>query len=249
MSVDVGSRLEALRKKMPKKTETVLDKKIREFLAIPCDLEQWDDARNLMRNIREECVRVHARDVWLAPPVADALEDRVKAFYGLRLKKSLEQCFDLLERHVENKLMVRGWVYSGGDTFNKEYKDVSIAEFDAGFESGVGLLSDAYVKMPYTCDGVVYTVQVVERGGGSEYYAADATHEEISPCSRPPLVKRLSLKEYLDLCVYRRKVHRRDSLYEAIFDTLEEHIKVLDGEMNDYEHLTFKEVLRERLHW
>ena len=236
----IECRLDALRNKLPKKAETQLESKIRQFLAVPCDQEHWEDAKKLVREIRDECMRTHGRDVWCVTTCVDAMRKRLEDFYALRLQHSLETCFESLELHVDNKLMIESWVEESGDIVDQYMvqREFTVHEFEnermafERFEPG----TQPRVKIPIRHDGIQHRVHVVERRGQKSYYAADATHEEMAKeftnsSSRPEVVN-LCLDEYLSVCLQWPRVHRKDSLHEAIFATLEDHIRRVDDAWN-----------------
>jgi hypothetical protein len=229
----VDAKLEALRGKLPRK-ETTLDTSIKEFNALeasPPTKETWITARNALQFIREECVRMHAREIWEVPEVAEALRDKVREFRISALENNLIECLDILEQHIDNKVMVK-------DAYDKA---IPIEAFDVHPERYARFYSWKFCDLTSSNvlrfeDGIRYKVKYVQKESmyPSEYcrvepkiyYAADASIEEMGNPSFPQNIKTedLCLKRYLNVCLMRKCVHRKDTLFQAVYDILEKHI-------------------------
>jgi len=225
----VDAKLETLRGKLPKK-ETTLETNIKEFNALeasPVDKKTWITARNSLEFIRKECVRMHAREIWEVPEVAEALRDKVRQFRIAALENNLIECLDILEQHINNKVMVKNFDHK---------EEISVAAFDEHPNKGVKCLDAEWRFCEITSDdvliedGIRYKVKYVQEDRRADepkaYYAADASKEEMGNPSYPYVVKAedVPLKRYLDICLTMKSVHRKDTLFKAVYDILENHI-------------------------
>ena len=252
---DIDARLEELRSKIPRK-ETKLQAYINEFLAcdVTCSEQNWKCARKNLNAIQEECMRVYAKPIWCLPfykeypthttnafhhPMKDALEDKCKQFRQAVIEHNLELCFDFLEKLVENQILIKESCWD----YKDEVDPITIKDFDPYQQSDSMVNTRPYIRRPrfddhiYSklCefdDGVRYDIKVIKSKndpGWTDYLAGDATDKEMESISYPKYVKstRVSLTEYLDICLKNRRVYRKSTLFDAIFDTLEDHIKSL----------------------
>jgi hypothetical protein len=231
---DIDARLEELRSKIPKK-ETKLQACIKEFLQCDdtCSKENWEFAKKKLNAIQDECMRVHGKNIWCVPEMEDALRDQCKKFRLAAIHHNLELCFDFLEQHVQNKIMIR----ESCNYRTEKVDPITIADYDHPSRrldvwepSFVGLTDLGAWKFD---DGVRYEVNVISDKHrvyqNLEYFASDATIEEMGSPSYPRTVQlaQVRLWKYLDICLENSRVHRKDTLFDAIFDILEAHIQAL----------------------
>jgi hypothetical protein len=227
---DIDARLEALRSKLPRKEATTLQRYIDEFnqySVTPLSKNTWKEAKECMDKIRKECIRVHGLDIWVVSAVADALKEKVKEFRVAAMQHNLDNCFDILEEHVQKKIFVT-------TSYNDEA--LTIAQYDdrkrAGYYFGGSISSNltSYDVWKFD-DGVRYDVLALDKGYGYswEYFAPDASKEEMGSPSYPSTttIQKVPLWRYLDICLCNPRVHRKDTLFEAVFDILETHIRTL----------------------
>lgn len=236
---NIDARLDALRSKLPK-TKTTLQKYIDEFNqydVTPLSKQTWKEAKQCMDKLRKECIRCHASDIWMVKEVTDALLPKVKEFRIAAMQHSIDVCFDMLEKHVQNKVMVKPY-------FKREAMTVAQYESQKG---SYKTNSDAFVNfLPSEFDdGVRYDVIFLEHYASFEYFAPDATNEEMDSPTYPSRTTRVKkdLEDYLDICLIYPRVHRKDSLFVAIFDILEKHIRTLKELLDDIEHHTFERMV------
>lgn len=195
--------------------------------------------------LRNECIRVHGRDVWQVPEVNDAIEVMMVEFYQHILTHNLAVCFEALEAHCDNALMLR---YESGDGIRKPGELVSVVEFEARWGMDYCVTGDGKNYVPvqfqlpeYKIDGIEWGVKIVTihtpeffdqtramRFASSDrekYFAIDAGPTELE--GHTPKEKMLGIVDYVNTCLHWPRVHRAESLYEAIYDVLEEHIRRL----------------------
>lgn len=224
---DVHARLEELRSKIPRK-ETTLQKLMNEFneCTVSQSRSDWEEAKEKLDRVRQECIRVYAKDIWLVPVVCDVLREKVKEFRVAAMERNMDRCFELLEQHVQNNVTVKVAV-------DGEMKEISIKQFDSGKYTGPPYWLEFYsTKLCYSRswgwdDGVRYNVVKSGRGRSPEYYyASNATDEEMgSP--KYHAIEQVTLPRYLYLCINNSRIHRKDTLFQCVFETLEKHIKTL----------------------
>jgi len=241
----IDTRLEALRRKLPVKEETALQKFINAFNATECDVKDLQTPYTLMQSIRNECMRVHGCDVWLI--AGHSVKEKVQEFRVASLQHNLDVCFTLLDLHVDNKLMI------GERYHHRATEQISIAdaESDSTYKTRqhhiLGL--DDLVE-----DGIRYEVTTVKdsvlRGAPTEYYAVDAGRTEMGSPVYPMAVgkKLLPLAEYLEVCRQFSRVPRKETLFQAVFDILEEHIKKIGDKLKYIDRQDLQTMIHD-LHW
>jgi len=127
-------------------------------------------------------------------------------------------CFDVLEKHAKNELLVRCKT-------NEDSVDVKLVDWESDACDG-----ELILPAHFGDDGISHRVRVVD--GSAEqplYYAADASPVEMG--AKDWETKQLSLREFLHLTMVWPRVHRKDSLYDAFFSAVEEHIHALDRDI------------------
>jgi hypothetical protein len=242
VSPGVHARLVALRRPT-KFEESRLGKLIIDFLGIPVDLNQIEYAGRIMERIREECMRSTGEPLWyawLGFGLRSRLFQKVREFCTIHLTSSLSMCFDVLEKHAKNELFVRCKV-------NEDSVVVKLVDWESDACDG-----ELILPAHFGDDGISHRVRVVD--GSVEqplYYAADASPVEMG--ARDWETKQLSLREFLHLIMVWPRVRRQDSLYDAFFSAVEEHIHALDLDiqvLNGETRTTFKpEEMLLRLGW
>jgi hypothetical protein len=232
---DVHTRLEEMRSKVMWK-ETTLQRLMNEFKECIWyrSLHDWKKAKEKLDEVRQECIRVYAKDIWLVPVVYDVLREKVKEFRIEAMMRNMDRCFELLEQHVQNNVTVQ---------VNDE--EISIKQFDRG---NYGTPYSTKLCSGWQLDdGVRYDVFVVNRGRGwsPEYYAPDATHKEMGSPRYPDCatIEQVTLPRYLYLCMDNSRVHRKDTLFQCVFETLESHIKTLQHNLETIDDHLFEQMV------
>lgn len=242
---DVHTRLEELRSKVPRK-ETTLQRLMNEFnecTVKPASRSDWKKAKQKLDEVRQECIRVYAKPIWSVPVVYDVLREKVKEFRVVAMERNMDRCFELLEQHVQNRLMVGVGCY----------KEMSIAEFDISEEEVFNWeLSKRFTTLSSNWDfddGVRYDVFVVKNAHGSygcgKYYASNATNEEMGSPKYPDCasIESVTLPRYMEICLRNPNVHRKDTLFQCVFDTLEAHIKTLQHNLETIDDHLFEQMV------
>ena len=194
--------------------------------------------------LRNECIRVHGLDVWQVPEVKSAIEVMMVEFYQQILRHNLTVCFEALEKHVDNGLKLRTKesistkLQSGEWVSGMEDVHVSVVEFEKrwgrmGMNMGYDRDGKNYVpvefQLPgYKIDGIEWGVKIVTIASSDreKYFAIDAGETELEGHT-PPKEKMLGFVQYVNTCLHWPRVHRAESLYDAIYGVFEEHIRRL----------------------
>lgn len=235
--------------KLPKK-ETKLEKDIKEFNALTVDLPSdsshakswehpWKDARDLMKVIRDECLRVHAKNLWEVSEIRSALQNKVREFWVAALEQNLKECLEFLEMHTQNKVTIvreeeAEEIFTNNSSRQEtKEREITVAKYDESYKSvyfyewRFSKLTSYYVLR--LDDGIRYPVRFVRDTpyDRTRFYASDASLEEMGNPRYPKETgqNKLDLKQYLDVCLTKgKRIHRKDTLFQVIFDTLESHI-------------------------
>lgn len=259
----VDDRLQELRKKkIQTVTKTRLETLIESFNAFDENFEltqkHWNKAWNILDDILEESKRVYGsrenRDL-----VSD-LTPKMKKMYSRLMQHNMEICFDLLESLTKDEMHVivkHAWKCS--DTYNKK---MSVASYKYPEEPEpvkdrihTTKFIEELQKANLLYDGKEYSVlayknkvdlnsqgNVVEAYEYTynsktyyDYFASDATKSETKKATGLKTIKKVDLEDYINICIQSSHVHRKESLYEAIFGALEDHIQTLKMRLENYD--------------